>query len=143
MGDHSAPEGGERRRHCGISAQQGGHVMRILEGRAAESYVRKLERRGQKLDALEPRVRRIVESVRRDGDRALRRFAQKWDDLRAADPLRVSDDEMKAALKAASPELRLALETAAGNIRRFCEWQKPVEWERAVQGRRLGQLVRP
>ena len=34
--------------------------MRILEGRAAESYVRKLEQRGQKLDALEPRVRRIV-----------------------------------------------------------------------------------
>ncbi len=39
--------------------------MRILEGRAAESYVRKLEQRGQKLDALEPRVRRIVQSVRR------------------------------------------------------------------------------
>ena len=34
--------------------------MRILEGRAAESYVRKLEQRGQKLDALEPQVRRIV-----------------------------------------------------------------------------------
>ena len=46
--------------------------MRILEGRAAEDDVRKLERRGQKLDALEPQVRRIVQSVRRDGDRALR-----------------------------------------------------------------------
>ena len=57
--------------------------MRILEGRAAESYVRKLEQRGQKLDALEPQVRRIVESVRRDGDRALRRYAAKWDGLSA------------------------------------------------------------
>jgi hypothetical protein len=46
--------------------------MRILEGRAAESYVQKLEQRGQRLDALEPRVRGIVQSVRRDGDRALR-----------------------------------------------------------------------
>jgi histidinol dehydrogenase len=117
--------------------------MRILEGRAAESYVRKLEQRGQKLDALEPRVRRIVHSVRRDGDRALRRYAERWDGLNAGDRLRVSKAEMQAALKSVSRELRAALETAAGNIRTFCEWQKPREWERMRQGRRLGQLVRP
>jgi histidinol dehydrogenase len=50
---------------------------------------------------------------------------------------------MKAALRAASRELRAALETAAENIRTFCEWQKPAEWERVRQGRRLGQLIRP
>jgi len=117
--------------------------MRILEGRAAERYVRKLERRGQKLDALEPRVRRIVQSVRRDGDRALRRHAERWDGLGAGDPLRVSEGEMKAALKSSPRELRVALETAASNIRTFCEWQKPAEWERVKQGRKVGQLVRP
>jgi len=117
--------------------------MRILEGRPAESYVQKLERRGEKLDALEPRVRRIVQSVRRDGDRALRRYAEKWDGLGDGDPLRISESEMQAAMDAAPRELRLALETAAGSIRAFCEWQKPVEWERVKQGRRLGQLVRP
>jgi histidinol dehydrogenase len=117
--------------------------MRILEGRAAESYVRKLEQRGQKLDALEPRVRRIVQSVRRDGDRALRRYAEKWDGLGDGDSLRISEREMQAAMEAAPRKLRLALETAAGSIRAFCEWQKPVEWERVKQGRRLGQLVRP
>jgi histidinol dehydrogenase len=57
--------------------------------------------------------------------------------------LRVSECEMKAALKAASRELRIALETAAGNIRAFCEWQKPTEWEHVKQGRKLGQLIRP
>lgn len=117
--------------------------MRILEGRAAENYVRKLEQRGQKLDALEPRVRRIVQSVRRDGDRALRRYAERWDGLGAGDALRVSEDEMQAALKSSSRELRVALETAAGNIRNFCQWQKPREWVREKQGRKLGQLVRP
>jgi histidinol dehydrogenase len=117
--------------------------MRILKGRVAESYVRKLEQRGQKLDALEPRVRRIVQSVRRDGDRALRRYAEKWDDLGATESLRVPENEMKAALRACSPELKLALETAAENIRTFCEWQKPREWERVRQGRKLGQLIRP
>lgn len=117
--------------------------MRILEGRAADNYVRKLEQRGQKLDALEPRVRRIVQSVRRDGDRSLRRYAERWDGLGAGDPLRVSQGEMKAALRSASRELRVALETAAGNIREFCEWQKPAEWERVTEGRKVGQLVRP
>jgi histidinol dehydrogenase len=117
--------------------------MRILEGRAAKSYVRKLEQRGQKLDVLEPRVRRIVQSVRRDGDRALRRCAEKWDGLGDGDPLRISESEMQAAMEAAPRELRLALETAARSIRAFCEWQKPVAWERVKQGRRLGQLVRP
>jgi histidinol dehydrogenase len=117
--------------------------MRILKGRAAESYVRKLAQRGQKLDALEPRVRRIVQSVRHDGDRALRRHAEKWDGLGARESLRVPENEMKAALQAGSPELKLALETAAENIRTFCEWQRPREWERVRQGRKLGQLIRP
>jgi histidinol dehydrogenase len=118
-------------------------VIRILEGRAAESYVRKLERRGQKLDALEPRVRRIVQSVRRGGDTALRGYAEKWDGLGARESLRVPESEIQAALNAASRELRVALETAAESIRSFCEWQKPADWERVRQGRRLGQLVRP
>ena len=117
--------------------------MRILEGRAADNYVRKLERRGQRLDALEPRVRRIVQSVRRNGDKALRRYAEQWDGLGAGDALRVPESAMQAALQASSPALRSALQKAAGNIRSFCEWQKPREWVREKSGRKLGQLVRP
>ena len=78
--------------------------MRILEGAAAARYVRKLEQRGQKLDALEPQVRRIVQSVRKNGDRALRRYAERWDGLSSGDSLRVSglrvlESEMRSALK--------------------------------------------
>ena len=50
---------------------------------------------------------------------------------------------MQAALQASSPALRSALQKAAGNIRSFCEWQKPREWVREKSGRKLGQLVRP
>jgi histidinol dehydrogenase len=117
--------------------------MRILEGRAADAHVRKLEQRGQKLEALEPRVRGIVQSVRRGGDKTLRRYAEQWDGLGSGESLRVPESELQAALKTSSRELRAALETAAGNIRKFSEWQKPEEWERVTQGRRLGQLVRP
>jgi len=117
--------------------------MRILEGPAAARYVRKLEQRGQKLDALEPRVRRIVQDVKRNGDRALRRYAERWDGLNSTDSLRVSERETQSALEASPRELRAALEEAAARIRSFCQWQRPTEWEHAKQGRTLGQLVRP
>ncbi len=117
--------------------------MRILEGAAATRYLRKLEQRGQKLDAFEPQVRRIVQSVKRGGDPALRQYAERWDGLSPLDSLQVSEGELRAALKACSRDLRVAMEEAASSIRNFCEWQKPAQWERASQGRTLGQLVRP
>src|SRR6266550_1097154 len=119
MGDYSPAQGRQRRGHRGISAEQGGDVMRILEGAAAARYVRKLEQRGQKLDALEPQVRRIVQSVKRSGDRALRRYAERWDGLSHMDSLRVSEGELRAALESCSRDVRIALEEAAGSIRDF------------------------
>ena len=117
--------------------------MRILEGAVAARYVRKLEQRNQKFEAIESRVRRIISSVRQEGDRALRLYAERWDGLRADQALRVPEDEIQAALTSVPRELRTALEEMAANIRSFCEWQKPVEWERVTRGRSLGQVVRP
>ena len=91
--------------------------MRILEGRAAENYVRKLERRGQTLDALEPRVRRIVQRVRRDGATALRRYAESWTGLEAGGALRVSDREMQSELTSSWRALRYSLGQGAGALR--------------------------
>jgi len=88
-------------------------------------------------------VRKIVADVRRSGDRALVKYARKWDGLQAGQPVRVATSEIRAAWKSAGPNLRSALERAAANIRRFCEWQKPAEWMRKKDGISLGQLVRP
>jgi len=117
--------------------------MRIVSGRAAAGVVKKLASRGAELNRLEPRVRRIVDDVRRDGDRALRRYALRWDGLASKQPLRVPEAEMASAWKALAPELRKSLRQAAQNIRRFCEWQKPRTWTRTRGGISLGQLVRP
>src|SRR5690349_13795994 len=117
--------------------------MRILQGKAAEAYVRLLEQRGSRLDEIEPAVQRIVEDVRRNGDRALLKYARKFDGLAARHDLRVDESELQLAWKAAPKELRAALQMADKNIRRFCEWQKPKEWRKSVDGAALGQLVRP
>ena len=117
--------------------------MRILEGRAAAAMVRKIAGRSSQLGEVEPAVRKIIDDVRRNGDRALRKYARRWDGLGARDSLKIDAAEIRAAWKTAPAELRSALQQAAGNIRRFCEWQKPLEWKRARGGISLGQLVRP
>ena len=117
--------------------------MRIVSGREAAAMVEKLAARGAGFSAIEPRVRRIVNDVRRGRDRALRRYAEKWDGLSPRQSLRVSNKEMAAAWNSLPSQLRSALRVAAKNIRRFCAWQKPRSWSRPHNGNSLGQIVQP
>src|ERR1700686_56078 len=96
--------------------------IRILDGLKKDRFVRALEQRGANdLAEVEPAVRRIVNSVRRGGDAALRRYAERWDGLRKDEPLRVPEHELKNAWQKISTQLQDAISQAAGNIRRYCE----------------------
>jgi histidinol dehydrogenase len=117
--------------------------MRIASGSAAAAAVRKIAASGERYAKAEPAVRRIIADVRSHGDRAVRKYAERWDGLRARTPLRVPEEKIQRAGAKASAELKRALTTAAGNIRRFCEMQKPKEWTRTRGGISLGQIVRP
>ncbi len=88
--------------------------MRLLTGRRAEMFVRKLEQRGATdLGRVEKQVRRIVDDVRKNGDSALRRYAEKWDGLKSKQSLRVSQSEMEKAWASVSEEFKQALNVAA------------------------------
>jgi histidinol dehydrogenase len=117
--------------------------MRIVSGQEAGALVERLAVRGSQLSGLEPRVRRIVNGVRRGGERSLRRYAERWDGLAPGQSLRVSEEERAASWKMITPQLRKSLRQAEQNIRQFCEWQKPKSWMRARGGIALGQIVRP
>jgi histidinol dehydrogenase len=117
--------------------------MRILSGAAATARVHKMAARRSQYAQVEPAVRRIIADVRKRGDRAVRKYAERWDGLSQQEPLRVSEEEINAAWKSISTELRSSLRAAAANIRRFCEWQKPAEWMRTRRGISIGQIVRP
>ena len=117
--------------------------MRIVSGREADAMVERLAGRGGTLSELEPRVRRIIDGVRRGGERSLRRYAERWDGLAAKQSLRVGEDEVTTAWGRLTSPLRKSLRQAARNIRRFCEWQKPGSWMRTHRGISLGQQVRP
>ncbi|HWZ81536.1 MAG TPA: histidinol dehydrogenase [Terriglobales bacterium] len=121
--------------------------MRLLKGRAAEQAVARFAARGSKPSAVNAPVRRIVREVRdgdrAEGERAVRRYAERWDGLVRGQPIRVPDAELEAAGQFLTPEFRRSLRQAAANIRCFCEWQKPVAWTRNRHGICLGQIVAP
>ncbi len=112
---------------------------------AAYALLESLEQRGAVTTArVEPVVRQIMNDIRKGGDRALRKYARKFDGLKPTQPLLVSRAEMKAAWQATSPALQRAMKTAAQNIRAFAEAQKPKEWTTSpAVGVKTGQLIRP
>jgi histidinol dehydrogenase len=120
-------------------------MMPVMRGRGAEAVVRRLEQRGSTdMARVEKQVSRIVADVRKNGERALRGYAEKWDGVGKKQPLRAGDTELERAWASVSEDFRRALQVAAGNIRQYCEWQKPRPWRNAVSpGIQVGQIVRP
>jgi histidinol dehydrogenase len=106
----------------------------------AEAILRQIEERsGAATSRLEPAVKRILAAIRREGDHALRRYAQRLDGLALSTSLSVTQEEMAAAWDQTPKELRKSLQAAVANIRRFARWQMPKEWTRKMPGVQLGQ----
>ena len=92
--------------------------------------------------AFEKRVRDIVNSVRRGGDRALARFARRFDN--ASEPLEISKAEMLDYASLVDSDVRQAIRTAAGNIARVAARQIPKHWDLSVlPGVTIEQRVEP
>ncbi len=128
--------------------------MQLLKTQGRDSQktaqlLAQLERRGgTSLDSVLPTVRKILSKVRKDGDKALLAFAQKFDRLAPDASIRVSPEETAAAWQQLDPLLQQALETAAANIRAFAVEQLPASFEFSppfpeTGGLTTGQLVRP
>jgi histidinol dehydrogenase len=108
----------------------------------AETLAALEQRGGSSLETVLPAVRRIVSDVRKKGDAALIKYAAQFDGNQGN--LKVTREEMAAAWDAILPEMRIALTTAAGQIRSFAVNQLPASWsEQPMEGLMTGQLVRP
>jgi histidinol dehydrogenase len=113
--------------------------------RKVERLLQSLEQRGTaSLDRVERQVRRIVDDVRRGGDRALLAARAHFDGVPRKQPLRIAPGELHRAWEETSPELHAALKLAARNIMEFAKRQLPQEWDtEPVPGVKTGQRVRP
>ncbi len=95
--------------------------------------------------AIEAQARRIVDAVRRRGDRAVIEFTRRFDAV-ALTPrqLRVGDAQMRGAARAVAPQALRALRLAARRIGRFHRRQRFSSWGyRDPAGLWLGQRVTP
>lgn len=116
----------------GKNANEAERLLQQIEGRS-----------GAATALLEPAVKRTIAAIRRGGDTALRRYAERFDGLSANAALSVTAEEMSAAWEQTPAELRKALRIAAANIRRFAKWQMPKGWKQNTQGVTLGQQCLP
>jgi histidinol dehydrogenase len=116
--------------------------VRIIDVRNRRQ-VDALLRHGERADAaFDRRVRGIVTGVRRGGDRALARFAERFDG--ATEPLEVSKAEMRDYASLAAPAVRQAIRAAARNIARVAARQIPKHWDLSVvPGVSIEQRVEP
>ncbi|MGG4041322.1 histidinol dehydrogenase [Bacillus smithii] len=88
-------------------------------------------------------VLEILESVRREGDRALLAYTETFDGIKL-DRMRVSEEEIHEAIQSFDPKLLKVLEEAAKNIRRFHEKQRRETWiTQDKNGTILGQKFTP
>ena len=90
--------------------------VRILDGIKRDQFVRALEQRGANdLAEVEPAVRRIVTNVRRNRDRALRRYATRWDGLGRDEHVRVPEADLNDAWQQTPQELQEATSHSASH----------------------------
>jgi phosphoribosyl-ATP pyrophosphohydrolase/phosphoribosyl-AMP cyclohydrolase/histidinol dehydrogenase len=90
-------------------------------------------------------VREIVDDVRREGDRALRRWAMHFGELKAHEPVFLDRHAIESALDRIGPEAVERLQRVAGRIRGFAEAQRAAarDHEVAISGGAAGSRFVP
>lgn len=90
-------------------------------------------------------VQEIVESVKRDGDRAVFDYTKKFDKAEInGESLKVTEKEIEEAMKEVDPKLMEILQKSMKNIRRFHEKQRQYSWfDSKPDGTILGQKITP
>ncbi|WP_281194910.1 histidinol dehydrogenase [Halorubrum sp. F4] len=105
---------------------------------------RALFERDAGIEAVRGDVEGIVDRVRREGDVAVREFAEEFDGV-AVGNLDITDEAARAhaELEDADDPVLEAVREAADNVRAFHERQRPEDWRESFEGRELGRRFRP
>ncbi|HVD91783.1 MAG TPA: histidinol dehydrogenase, partial [Vicinamibacterales bacterium] len=117
-------------------------MIRILESGDEAAVAALLDRAPRHDVALERRVARIVNAVRKQGDRALLSYAARLDGLEG--DVEVTPNEMRRAAASVASDVQRAIATAARNIRHVARRQVPHGWTtQPVAGVSIEQRVTP
>ena len=102
-----------------------------------------LARKAERFTEAEDAVRPILDAVRKNGDKAVLHYAQKFDGSARA-RLQLSEEELAGAARQLTPEFRAAVKAASANIRAYAKLQMPAAKSKTIApGLKVGQIVRP
>ena len=104
-----------------------------------------LKRSPNNYTEFEERVAEIIENVRRDGDRAVFSYTEKFDGaVLTPDTVRITDEEIKEAYEQVDDSLLTVIRKAKENIRVYHEKQRQYSWfDSTPDGTILGQKITP
>lgn len=91
---------------------------------------------------VEKQVRTILDDIKKNGDKAVLRYTQKFDSP-DIETLRIKSIEISGYAKKADRKVVRALELSAKRIRTFHEMQKEESWSFSEGNAILGQVIRP
>ena len=125
--------------------------MNIVKYPDKDLWKELLSRPALSVEGLYERVQAVLDTVRKDGDKALKEYELQFDKVEL-ESLAVSQAELDEAATLVSDELRSAIDRAAKNIRKFHESQIPslskVEttpgvtcWQKAVPITKVGLYI--
>lgn len=97
--------------------------MKTFKYEDIQNLTELLKRPVMETQSLENDVRKILEEVKQNGDKALRAFTKKFDGMEISELL-VSEAEIKEAIAIIAPGLQQAIEVAKANIEKFHASQK-------------------
>jgi histidinol dehydrogenase len=121
--------------------------MRVITAQEFEDkLINQVLNRGKAdISSIEASVRKIVNTVREQGDKALLQYTEKFDKVRlTASTLKVDEKEIKEAYKKLEKSQINALRKAAENIASFHKKQLRAKWTMQIaEGVTLGQVTRP
>lgn len=78
-------------------------------------------------NAIHHTVEKIINDVRKNGDKAIKRYTKKFDSIRLRELL-IDSKEIEASAKKAGNEFLKAMKLSAKRIRAFHELQKEESW---------------
>ena len=111
-----------------------------------KSALRKLKRRAHPLAEVEKTVARVVNAIRKDGDKALLALGKRFDgvDFKSAKALRVTEQELDAADAEVSSKTKRAIAASRKNVTAFAKRSLRKDWKRKnTQGAEVGEVFQP
>jgi len=92
--------------------------MNIYQNPVKEEWSQLLQRPSFDNAELHKNVKHILKDVKKDGDKAIKKYTKKFDDIKLKD-FEVTSKEIEEAISSVSENLKNAVQTAANNINKF------------------------